>query len=504
MAITSGMFLHDANGFVIDRIQSGGVSSLNIPEEKIYELGNYQTVATIRDIPDLSFDLESFDMSTEIEAVLTGVDPTSTTDGDEFDLTDSIPLDVISPFKAAKGLYNIVKGVIVPYLTLESATYRFGNRQSSTQSFTLRGDSVYYIPGTPYYEEFAGDNSTTVFSFAHTAIPYEESGDTLHALSVCVIKSDGTYRRLFYGEDYTDSTTQLTLAAGTLAPASSTIRVVYGSLTAATYSQQVHQTVSVKPAAVRGKDIDVYVGTTPVNNEVQTLTEGGSGLTSFTITYGGNTTGSIADGATSAAVQTALRLLPGVGTDISVTGSAGGPYTVTFTGALAGSNIPLLTTTPTGGTGTMVVATVTQGSSATFTRWAGVQSFEVSRKVNLENDEEFGNHHYVSQDYNTADVTGSVVVKSKDLDDLWAKIHQVANVTSTDVVGPNSSVGLPVEIRVSHPDTGDIIKTLYIPDARFTVPALQGRANQKLETTFSFTGDSGTLLVYQGERPAPV
>jgi hypothetical protein len=65
VAIKAGQIIHDAQGFVVDRIQTGGVSNLNIPEEKIYELGNFFTVATIRDIPDLSFDLESLDVSTE-------------------------------------------------------------------------------------------------------------------------------------------------------------------------------------------------------------------------------------------------------------------------------------------------------------------------------------------------------------------------------------------------------------------------------------------------------
>jgi hypothetical protein len=103
VAIKSGQFLHDIHGFVIDRIQSGGVSNLNIPEEKIYELGNYETVGVVRDIPDLSFDLESLDVSTEVEAILVGEDPTAVLDGDEFDFIHALPLDVISPFKAGNG-----------------------------------------------------------------------------------------------------------------------------------------------------------------------------------------------------------------------------------------------------------------------------------------------------------------------------------------------------------------------------------------------------------------
>lgn len=402
MAIVAGQFLHDANGFVIDRIQTGGVSNLNIPEEKVYELGNFRTVATVRDIPDLSFDLESLDVSTEIEALLLGIDPTTVNDGDEFDFLESVPLDVISPFKAGKGLYNIVRGLAVPYLTLESATYRFGNRQNATQSFTLRGDSVFYVPGTPYLQEFSGTGGTGPFSLAHTALDYNQAGDTIHVLSLCVHYADGTYQRLYYGDDYTDTAANFTLVNGSDAPSGSTIRAVYGSAVAATYSQAVHQNVSTKPAAVRGKDIDVYVGDS--------------------------------------------------------------------------------------------------AATPTFTRWTGVQSFEVTRRVNIDNDEEFGNEHYVSQDYDTAEVTGSVTVRPRNPADLWEKIHQVADVPDDEVVGANTTIALPVELRIFDPDSGDRVKTLYIPDARFTVPGVQGRVQQKLEVTFNFTSDEGELLVYAGER----
>lgn len=401
MSVKAGQILHDANGFVVDRIQTGGVGSTNIPEEKIYELGNFKTVATVRDIPDLSFDLESLDVSTEIESLILFRDPTTTSEGDEFDFGESIPLDIISPFKAGQNLYNVLKGVIVPYLTLESVTYRFGLQANATEQFTFRGDAVYYTPGSPYYEEYTHDGVEDTYSLAHTAIAYEEAGDTIHVLAACYVNTDGTYGRLFYGQDYTDTTTNFTLLDPSAIPSGAKIRVVYGSTTAATYPQSVHEDVSVKPAAVRGKDIDVYVG---------------------------NEDGSV------------------------------------------------------------------------FTRWTSVQSFEVTRRLNLDNDSEFGNHHFVAQDYDTADVTGSISIRPRNPDDLFDKINQVANVPSNEVVGLQTSVGLPVELRVRDPETGVLLKTLYIPDARFQTPGIQGRVQQKTEVTFNFTSDGGTLLVYSGGR----
>lgn len=102
-----------------------------------------------------------------------------------------------------------------------------------------------------------------------------------------------------------------------------------------------------------------------VSNEQQTLTEGGSGLTSFTITFGGQTTASLDDDATTAQVQAALEALSTIGEgNVSVTGTTAPiAMTVTFQGDLADENVAAMTTTPTGGTGTVVVATSTAGGA---------------------------------------------------------------------------------------------------------------------------------------------
>lgn len=108
-------------------------------------------------------------------------------------------------------------------------------------------------------------------------------------------------------------------------------------------------------------------GGTPTN-EVQVITEGGSGLTSFTLTLpgtGGGTTGSIAAAATAATVQTALEALFGEG-NVAVSGSAGGPYTVNFKGDRAGEDVPTLTAAATGGSGTVTVSTSTAGAGTTL------------------------------------------------------------------------------------------------------------------------------------------
>lgn len=86
---------------------------------------------------------------------------------------------------------------------------------------------------------------------------------------------------------------------------------------------------------------------------VQTVTINGSPTGgTFTLTFRGQTTSAIAYDAANSAVDTALEALSTIGTgNVVVTGSAGGPYTVTFAGDLASQAVELLIASGSGLTG---------------------------------------------------------------------------------------------------------------------------------------------------------
>lgn len=104
----------------------------------------------------------------------------------------------------------------------------------------------------------------------------------------------------------------------------------------------------------------------PGTAEVQTVTiNGGPTGGTFTLTFEGETTDPIAFDALAAAVQSALEALdnlePG---DVTVTGAAGGPYTVVFADALG--NVTQMTASGAGLTGgTSPTVTVTTGAQGT-------------------------------------------------------------------------------------------------------------------------------------------
>ena len=252
MAIKGGQILHVSGGFVIDRIQTGGVSGINVNEDRLEELGNVEAIGTIRDIPDLTFELESYDTTTELESLLLGGINDEAT-GTAFSLADFVPINVLSPFKNS-GAYTIASGIAVPFLSLESMSYTFSLTDPATMSATLRGDSVFYVPGSVFEQADDGTGAQTVFNFTNSpAFKSTIAGSDYYGLSVTV---DGERMRL--GTDYTNDATAVTFLT---APPAGTgnVKIVYGSATASTYLQTVHD--DTKPAGVRGRDIYVRLMT---------------------------------------------------------------------------------------------------------------------------------------------------------------------------------------------------------------------------------------------------
>jgi hypothetical protein len=89
---------------------------------------------------------------------------------------------------------------------------------------------------------------------------------------------------------------------------------------------------------------------------------------------------------------------------------------------------------------------------------------------------------------------------------LFDKLAQITGVPTTDIIGAMSSVALPLRIELLNPDSGGstaqpagtVLKTLYVPDARFQVPGYEGRAQQKMVQTLAFNSDEGVLDVFKG------
>lgn len=271
MAIKAGQILHVGNGLVVDRIQSAGAGSVNVNTERIEELGNYNAVATLRDIPDLSFELETYDMSAEIHQLLFGAgagDAAGTLYSPE---TDVIPIDVISPFKGEGG-FEVVRSLAIPYLNIESLVWNFSVDNPASLTAGLRGDSIFYVPGDTYRETFVGDGIATSFTYgagtggvAGPSLKTVIDGADVFVLGAAVedtTTTPNTWRRLRRGIDFTATNSAITIV-GTPLAATDNLFVIYGHATLSTYNTGVHKAVSATaPAAVKGRNIEVRLAGT--------------------------------------------------------------------------------------------------------------------------------------------------------------------------------------------------------------------------------------------------
>jgi hypothetical protein len=143
------------------------------------------------------------------------------------------------------------------------------------------------------------------------------------------------------------------------------------SLQSTSYQVANRQWLLAEPDVKLNVTLDISKFNATGTSEVQTATIGGTPTGgTFTLTLAGQTTTAIAFNATAATVQAALAALSNVGTgNVTVTGSAGGPYTITFGGVLAAEDIPALTHTDslTGGSSPAVtIATSTAGGNAHY------------------------------------------------------------------------------------------------------------------------------------------
>lgn len=396
--------------YFLDRVQTGGISSFNQPKERVNELGDPLTVGIVRDIPDLTFDVETLDVTPELEALINGQDPTTITNGTLLDPNNSMSLDIIMPIRQTLNSTTMVEGLIVPCLALDTLSYKFAVKANATKTATFRGDSAFYTVGTPKFQRFAV-SGTGPYNFASTAAPYvDPEQGTRFALNV-MLRNPTTFqeKRLFVGANYTETNGHVTLLQNPATFGTFTfVDICYSTLV------NVTQTVALqpspagspptgKPAAVRSKDMDVYIS----NNS----------------------------------------------------------------------------------------------ATPTYFRLDGIQSFDASRKVTLEPDEEFGNPNYVSQDYQTPAVTGNLAFKPVDANDLYATVGSLLGVPSGQVIGAFSDIPIAIDVRISDPVTGARLQTVHVPDARFTAPGLTTRVAQKSVVSLAWESDSGVITSYKGSGP---
>lgn len=191
---------------------------------------------------------------------------------------------------------------------------------------------------------------------------------------------------------------------------------------------------------------------------------------SVTVTYGSNTGSSLSYTAfaTASALQTALEGLSGIGTgNVSVSGSAGGPYTVTFQGDLGGKDVSALVKSSDTLNSALTIGAATDGGASAAPSSAITGGLGTTDYLYVTGDVPGTYKFHVWQD-NNAD--GNVDVDERSTGQLTMTVVDVRNATTatTDDTAPIISAATPVSPGLAIRPTITYDKNLSLTDSRGT------------------------------------
>lgn len=274
MSVHAGTIVTVGGANVIDRLQSAGLGNVTLPVEAIREVGNELVVDKIPGEADFTFSMESYNVSTEMMAFLTGktgaqasgsAPGASDPAGTKYRWENCQVVNIVSPWKdASTGSAGVVEaGHIIPGYYPTSLTYRFGATDYATQSVDLGGGSFYYAQAAPV-EEFSTAGGTT-FTTADPAVGHRKGGGTSteYRFVFGVIVGDTLQ---IEGVDYTvsggsiDTPAAVTITFGVAVASGVKVRFCYFTTAAKSYPQATHAAAVTLPGAVRGRNIRVFLG----------------------------------------------------------------------------------------------------------------------------------------------------------------------------------------------------------------------------------------------------
>lgn len=415
MAVPSSSILHVAGNSVINRIQSANLQG-DVPTEKIREVGNREVVDIVPGDLDSTWSVETFDVSTEFEAWLSGAEPGAGVgsaaspgfddpEGTEYSFIDMAGrmINIPAPWKLDKSgaVGTVGAGHLLPAQSLTRISYRFGTTDNATQSADLAGGAFYYALFAPVEQIEEGDGATKVFVTDDSVIHHRVGGPgSTNYRSVFGVLVDGVGQ--LEGADYTVTGGG---AGPTGAPATITfseapdngadVRFCYFSAAAKAYPQSVHKSALVLPAAVRGRDIEIYLE------------------------------------------------------DVLV---------------------------------------------------GGVQSVEIEGTVEGEVTRQMGTAEPIDRSVTGTDVTGTVTIRSRDIDTFFNTLSEVTGVDRSEVFGYLNQENRDLKVKIKHPKTGAVLKTLWVPEATFKVPSTPAQVNTDTDFPFAFDSATGDFVAVKGDK----
>lgn len=273
IALQSEKILVLSQGVVVDRVQSLGIAG-NLPSEDIKELGNPVIVDVVRDIPEVTVDIEAFDVNCELITLLQGGDPHAATPPTSFPIqVDSFKkVSFLFPVKEV-GTTNALKTGIVGNAQINSINYRYSIDGNATESMSFTSDNKFWSDNSAAYESFTQSATpVTTFNLDNATygltIEWKTNRRTFVVAVDGVRKTEGTSGQVAAGTaDYYINAvgSPHVLTFGTAPDVGNVIDILYPCVTTQAFGSGVHEASAVYPGAIKGKNIPVWISTSKLS-----------------------------------------------------------------------------------------------------------------------------------------------------------------------------------------------------------------------------------------------
>lgn len=205
------------------------------------------------------------------------------------------------------------------------------------------------------------------------------------------------------------------------------------------------------------------------------------------------------------------------GVDYSVSGSDGSTATVTFNSAPANGAVVrfcYFSRTPLEFPQSVHASTLVKPGTVrgrdidvyidkglpTEAKLGNIQALTLEGTTDSEIEREFGNADAVGRTINGRDVTGSMTSRSRDVAAFTTLLSAVTGVDPDEVFGYLNQKGVTLDVEIRNPNTGNVIKTLYVQDAIFTVPGAPARVNSPTDFALNWQSRNGDFAEVKGQR----
>lgn len=222
----------------------------NIPTTDIDELGNPRHAGTVRDIAEVTASIQAYDVSIKLFAALTGTNPNSYPGGG-VDISELGDVDIIGVIRD-QSVADYAKSVHLRRCRVDSFTFTYSVDGEATEEYTFMGSEKRWFKHDIIVDNYTSANSSPLSLSAtplqlknsNFIISYVQDGNYYTEVTVAPTAGEGEYRRV--GATIVTPDAIVTYAVA-----------VYHANTGSNLWTDINdQSI---PAAVRGKDIPVYI-----------------------------------------------------------------------------------------------------------------------------------------------------------------------------------------------------------------------------------------------------